>query len=735
MRRGVPQWIGFACFLVGVLQASAGLSFKQQGDAFQGHREPKARDIHIFLQIKHSGDVTSMVMTPDGHYLVTGGNDETVKVWDFETGALAHTLKAHESAITHLLLSPDGRYFLSVDLYDRITFWDVKTWRRIRSIEGYNIDGDTVVWSPNGHYLIFGTKDNRVKVLDVQTMNTIMSFTGHDRSIRAIAVSSDGRYVISGGDDKRIIVWDFKRRGHVYILKGHKDAITEIIISPDGHYIVSGSKDHTVKVWSLETGKLVKTLKGGKEIITALKMTPKGRYIITKSNNNIIKVWDLLTGKTLHRIYGIKDPMVLSPDRQYLAGISLHETLQVREIETNQLVREIKAHDIRSMAFSPNGNYILTGDHDGFIKVWEFQTGRLVQEFGGLEERLTKPSIMKITTLKSQELEFVPIIFHSYCDAECEYYVGILNSRHGDMTIESYIELLCKNSEECKTYLTMTLGDPDVKVLDLNPLVLTIFNKKIIVKWPGSDIKLINNHLGLKILSACLTPDYQYLITGNQDGSITFWNIKSGTVARVVMAHMGPVLSLSISDDGKYLVSGSQDTTLKVWDVEEGKVLRTFDGHQDAVTVVAFSTDGQYIISGSRDKTVKVWDSTTGKLLQTFAGHDDTVTAVMIFLPVHIILSGSQNGMLRWWSLDDGREIARTYLFNKKDWLTVTSDGYFMASSEGSKYVNLTVDGKTFRYIKVRDRYGFLNNEEKVASHIQIEMILGLFKSLMKNPE
>jgi WD40 repeat protein len=113
--------------------------------------------------------------------------------------------------------------------------------------------------------------------------------------------------------------------------------------------------------------------------------------------------------------------------------------------------------------------------------------------------------------------------------------------------------------------------------------------------------------------------------------------------------HSHIVRSLAVSTDGKILVSGSRDKTIKIWHLETGELLHTLNGHKDGVYAVALSPNGQIIASGSADKTIKLWHIETGELLATFTGHAHTVTALAFTASGELLVSGSLDKTIKIW--------------------------------------------------------------------------------------
>src|SRR5262249_50085483 len=82
-------------------------------------------------------------------------------------------------------------------------------------------------------------------------------------------------------------------------------------------------------------------------------------------------------------------------------------------------------------------------------------------------------------------------------------------------------------------------------------------------------------------------------------------------------APSGSVKCVAVSPDGKTLALGNEDGTMSLWDIATGKEKVTVKAHLDAVLSLAFSPDGKTLASGSegkaKEETVKLWDVTTGK--------------------------------------------------------------------------------------------------------------------------
>jgi WD40 repeat protein len=198
--------------------------------------------------------------SPDGHYLVTGGANQTVQVWDAKTGNPIGTLGAHDRDIQGLAFSPNGHHLASASGDGTVKIWDATRLRekqearrtlRARAPElGFNI-----AFSPDCRRLVAGGEENTVKIWDVQTGQTLQILRGHRGDVWAAAFSPDrdGRLVASAGEDSTVKVWDSQTGALVRSFRGHTGVVTTVAFSPDGQFLVSGSRDGTAKVWDVKS--------------------------------------------------------------------------------------------------------------------------------------------------------------------------------------------------------------------------------------------------------------------------------------------------------------------------------------------------------------------------------------------------------------------------------------------------------------------------------------------------
>ncbi|MBU2509966.1 caspase family protein [bacterium] len=397
----------------------------------------------VQMETSHTTDIKYLAYNPDGRFLVSGSGfpDESVKIWDIQKEKELDLYKV-KNGLNAIAYSPDGS-FLALAHWSSITILDIQTGKAVNkiitSIEGIN----SISFSPDGRFLASGGKNSALKLLDVQSGTEIKDFQGHSRDVRSIDISPDGQFLVSASSDMTLRLWDinsgreiktfekysFRASSALFSFDGRVLASTSdndiyydklqnankhpsslnfwdietgrkistltlpsklavrISLTRDFRYLAFGDTDYSVKLWDIKAGREIKSFEGHSDKIYDTAFSPDGSYLASVGREETIKIWDLKSGKELHTLSGYKsqiNAINFSPDSKYLASVCL-KGAKLWDIRTGGEVKNYeKMGGNTSIAFSPNGRFVATGDWIGIIRLIDLDTGKVIKYLEGL---------------------------------------------------------------------------------------------------------------------------------------------------------------------------------------------------------------------------------------------------------------------------------------------------------------------------------------------------------------
>jgi WD40 repeat protein len=285
-------------------------AISQQYDATLQLRQPVSPLRHHLLQ-GHTELIRAVALTPDSRLIVSVSDDNTLRVWDIESGNLLHSLEAW--GVKSFSLTLDSCQAVYISNQHAITILDLASGKLVNSLASYFGETriSTISMIPSGKQIIIGLGDGSLKVCDLVSGRQQRSVRGHKGIVHCVAVTSDGNRFVSGSEDTTIKLWRLtsERPPHLkdwepdpdpllHSLEGHEGRVTSVAVTPDGKHIVSGSWDKSIKVWELASGSLLRSLEGHTEWVSSVVVTSDGQQVVSGSGDNTIRLWDMISGSS-----------------------------------------------------------------------------------------------------------------------------------------------------------------------------------------------------------------------------------------------------------------------------------------------------------------------------------------------------------------------------------------------------------------------------------------------------
>ncbi len=329
-------------------------------------------------EFNHSSSVSSVTFSPDGKTILTGSFDRTARLWDLKGNKVAAF--DHRRPVLSVAFSPDGKKILtsSDDGYARL--WNLKG-KELKQFIGSSYRINSVSFSPDGKWILVGYKNKKPSLWNIKG-NMIAEFD-HRSSVISLAFSPNGKNIITSSEDGYAFLWNLNGKMlKSFRLYGGSGVINSITFSPDGRKILTGSSDKIARLWNLN-GEMIREFSGHTSLINLVAFSPDGKSILTSSNDGTLRLWKL-KGLIFQEFFSHSGHIVslaYSPDGKTILSGDDYGKAHLWNLNGG-LIQEFIGHSgsIRSVAFSPDGRYILTGSGDKTARLWTVN-GEILKEF------------------------------------------------------------------------------------------------------------------------------------------------------------------------------------------------------------------------------------------------------------------------------------------------------------------------------------------------------------------
>jgi WD40 repeat protein/DNA-binding SARP family transcriptional activator len=554
----------------------------------------------------HSGAIQSVVVTPDGESIISGGfSGEALREpgelfqWDLVTGEEIKRFEGIPEVVVDIALSIDGQHLIAssgeVDYTGTpfqsysLILWDVESGDILHRFEELKRDMPGVAIVPGcleiGDILeleseisnpsadtcvplaLSGSTDHSLYLWDLETGHQIQTLEGHSGVIRHLAASPDGRRVLSGGGDGEVLMWDLTKGEMQARFAVHADAIEAIAFAPDGNTAISVSIDGTIILWDLTNAALLNRFEGHRTAVLDVTYTPGGDYFVSASGSydpgaplieeESMRLWNIERGDQTGMLdWGLSDifQLAISQDgRRVLSGHVVDQNVRLWDFATGQEIRRYEGHTmpVLSVAMTPDGRSGLSGAADGTIIHWDLESGDEIR-------------------------------------------------------------------------------------------------------------RLIGHEGGIWALDIC--PDGRTALSGADDRRVIWWNLETGAVVRIFEGHDESVTGIACSPEGQRAISGDTAGWLIEWDLSspgdasvlQGEELQRLAGHIGTGSVgrtrIAYTPDGRRVLSSGWDGTLALWDLETGTELHRFRDHDTDFLFDLSISPdgLSALSCGTDQTIIQW---------------------------------------------------------------------------------------
>lgn len=373
---------------------------------------------------------------------------------------------------------------------------------------------------------------------------------------------------------------------------------------------------------------------------------------------------------TLRGHVGEVSTVAFSPNGERLVSGGFDYTARVWDLASGLSPTVLRGHEdlVEDASFSPDGDRVLTASDDGTTRVWDSATGDelLVLEghTGAVYVARYSPDGSLILTAGGDGAARI-------WDAASGDTVAVLQEHEGPVYDASFSPdgsrvVTASDDDTARVWDTSTgrvlavlRGHEDglytAAFASDGSRVVTASEDGTARTWEvskGRPLAVLRN--GMPLFMAAFGPDGEVVATAGEVGTAALWDAQSGEQRFLLRGHSGYVYWVGFSPDGRQVLTAGEEGTARLWDVKTGDLIVALRRHRSSITVAAFAPDGQFAATGALDGEVKVWDQQTeGLVLQG----DGTWMESVEFAPSgEWVGTVDWGGALRLWDPSTGEE-------------------------------------------------------------------------------
>jgi RNA polymerase sigma factor (sigma-70 family) len=573
----------------------------------------------------------------------------------------------HGAGIRSIAFTPDGKSLISCGLFDCIRIWDAASGKQIRRLPIDTAGDWPLSVSPDGKLLAIrvrteNPRDESIAIHEFATGRLVRRF-GKECLASAVLFSSDGKTLASYRWPQTIDLWDPTTGRLLHTLKGHTDIVWAVAFSGDGKTLVSGSDDKTIRFWDVETGKQLRQINHNQGV-GVLAFSSDSKFLATidvfKTEtgwtfDRRVRLWDVATGK-----------------------------------ETRQLVMPAKApaSDERrwfgSLAFTPDGKVLLTGDTDGVLRFWDPTSGKELRNHPHFACPLSfafAPDGMRLAVVGgSAMIRLIDLASGK----------DLLHTQGHRSSVSSIVV-----SSDCRTIVT---ASPDGTLR---------FWETATGREQRQRIVSVDHDLPPQFL-----PDGATYLAAGSDNMLRVHDLATGeelTVLRGCKPSDFYAVAPALAPDRKMLAAAKDRKEVCSIDPATGAVRHTLTTAKHFVLGMAFTADGRTLVAWEADRSVTVWDVATGKLHRKFTAPSNQGRApVRAGTLSYYTTALSPDGKVLAFGLQANNPDVKVGVVPLVDTATGKEILRFRELKDGAEILSFSPDGKMLAWSDSRDHSIYL---------------------------
>lgn len=253
----------------------------------------------------------------NGMYFALIEETGILSVYDYmgATPQLLYNLDTETGAAYSVAFSPDNTKIVTGGDNDSVYVYNVMNGTELLALAGHNANVLAVAYSPNGNFIGSADEAGKIKIWNSTTGALISTINAHNSAINAIKFSPDNAYITSCADDHMIHTFNVSTGSMSGMIHEHTSAVNQIDITPNQQYLISVGNDKTIRIFDFSSGTELKTIdESARGTQNSISISQDNNSFVVGTGNGSVVLWHLDEVLGIHKIDGISLKAIISPN-------------------------------------------------------------------------------------------------------------------------------------------------------------------------------------------------------------------------------------------------------------------------------------------------------------------------------------------------------------------------------------------------------------------------------------
>lgn len=607
------------------------------------------------------GAPTSIALTGDGRFVLTGDQSNYVRMWDAATGQHVRDFSGSGGGVSDVAVMPGDAAVLAGALDGSVRSWNLDsgqvmdvlytspvldvavTGTDLAGVAAYGEDGllklfnwppappqslqphsssvTAIAMSRDRKWILTGGLDQQLHLSRAEDGTYVRTFPTPPGQISTAGISADSALAAAAGPNGVIKFWNLETGSDGGILAGHTGAIHAITFHAKDNKLATAGADGTIRVWTPPA--VIDPWSGHDATVLALTVAPNGKRAASAAADKSVRLWNPETGEAERVLAGFEQQvsaLAFSPDGTQLACGDTQGNLILKKADDGGDAGRVKACEgsVAGIVWNAEGNGIAVGGGDGQVRI--FSTPLTENSEPGVTIEADEVRVYDLAASPSGESIYTAgedriVKQWSFAGELKQQFTGYPAAvRHIEVSDDGALIVAAGDPGVSQTHAHVWNTGDGTLVVDVDagsPVTAVAFAAGESLVVAGADRRVRRFNLSQAVplesheIPAAVTaleslPDSRMFLAGAADNRVY---PRLLCIERMLTGHEGAVLALEF--DGDDLISGGQDGTVRRWDPGKSDAVQTYSGSEAAVNDVAVSE--KWIAAAGADAVLRVY--------------------------------------------------------------------------------------------------------------------------------